>query len=64
MRSAALILAADPCYSLLNRKIRDYLGLDSYLSVWNDYPGRRQEDVIELFKEAAERADREGKTYG
>ena len=50
------------------KKLREYLEVPnsahSTLSAWNDDPKRTQEDVIELLRNAAKRADEENKTTG
>ena len=41
-----------------------YLSLEDSITYWNDDPNRTQEDVVELLREAAKRADEEGMTIG
>ena len=43
---------------------RAYLGLGVAVATWNDHPDRTQKDVVRLLKNAARRADEEGKTSG
>ena len=49
-------------YSL--KEVRVHLGLGVTAATWNDHPDRTQKDVVRLLKNAARRADKEGKTSG
>ena len=46
------------------KEARAYLGLRVAVATWNDHPDRTQRDVVMLLKNAARRADEEGKTSG
>ena len=46
------------------KEARACLGLEVAVATWNDHPDRTQKDVVRLLKNAARRADKEGKTSG
>ena len=62
--TGALNLAAwyIPASSL--KEIRNYIYYSRGMLDWNDDPNRTKEHVVKLLREAAKRADEEGKTCG
>ena len=46
------------------REIRDYVYYNQDMVDWNDNPNRTKKDVVKLLRDAAKRADEEGKTCG
>ena len=62
--SGALSLAQGPYNFDDYSKLAALLGLYQSLPKYNDHPSRTQEEVVELLRYTARRADKEGSSFG